>query len=587
MTSEASPSRPAGLTRTLLRAGPLLAGTALLMAGNSLTSTLLGIRAGLEGFGTVATGLILSAYYAGFVAGSLLSPRGIHRVGHVRVFSGLASLASASVLIHVVTPSVVSWFLLRAISGLCLAGLFVVVETWMNATTSNTNRGGLLAAYMTVISASMAAGQVLLWLVDPGGYAAFILASVLVSLAVVPVSLTPIAAPEVPEPTPMSLAEVALTAPLAIVTSLCAGLVVGVVVGTMAVYATLTGLSAERTAALVGLPLLLSVAIHLPVGRLSDRMDRRRVIVALGVMGAVASTAALLVSSDSSALLGLVAIAGGVAYPLYSLSNAHLNDYLSSGAVAEAGARIVLINAVGAAVGPLLVAAAMTAAGPGAFFVVVLAAYLVTATYGAWRITRRAPAPEDERSSFVALPHGASTSVATLGPDAAAAMHPVREGGLDSGEVIIGWVDQGQGPAVVTLEPVSVEDADEDRLWWEELAVELVAAGFRVIRIPDGPAGVAVVDDVLAATGISRATVVAAPGLDVADLAAVVAGHPDRITHVMDLGGGDAPTEIPGVSWMTTVTDLSAAAVADQLIDLPRSTFDPYLGAGEEARIEA
>ncbi len=430
----AGPGGPGGgldpaLRRALVRTGPLLAGVALLMAGNGMTSTLLGVRAGLEGFSPTVTGLVLSSYYAGFVAGSLVTPRGIHRVGHVRIFAGLASLASAAVLVHAVTPSALTWAALRATTGLCLAGLFVVTETWMNAAATNATRGGLLAAYMTVLSGAMAAGQVLLWLADPGGFRAFVLASVLVSLAVVPVSLTPVATPEVPELEPMSLGRVTAAAPLAVVGAVASGFVVAAVVATTAVYATLTGLGVNRTALLVAAPLALAVGVHLPVGRSSDRVDRRRVIVALGLAGGASAVAAGLVGPGSYAtLVGLVAAAGGLAFPLYALSNAHLNDYLPAGSVAAAGARVVLLNGAGAIAGPVAAAVAMEVVGPGALFALVAVAYGFTAGFAIWRIGRRAPAGEDERSTYVAFPTGASTAVARLEPAAPGRGGAPREG---------------------------------------------------------------------------------------------------------------------------------------------------------------
>lgn len=518
------------------------------MLGNSLTSTLLGLRAGLEGFDTVATGVVLSAYYAGFIAGSLLSPRGIQRVGHVRVFSGLASLASATVLVHAVSASVPSWFVLRAVSGLCIAGLFVVVETWMNATTTNANRGGLLAAYMTVISASMAGGQLLLLAVDPGGFVAFVLASVLVSLAVVPVSLTPVAAPALTEPTPLSLRAVVATAPLAVLTSAMAGLVASAVVGTLAVYATLSGISANRTATLLAGALVFAVGIHMPVGRWSDRVDRRQVIVALGGLGAAAAVGGALLSAGSPALALVVAVAGGVAFPLYSLANAHLNDYLSSGAVAEGGARIVLVNGMGAVAGPVAVSVAMSVGGPGGLFVVVAGAYLVTAAYGIWRITRRAPATEDQRWRFVAFPQGTATTVATLEPDAAPGLFPVLDGELDTGEVVISWTDQGNVGAVVILEGEGWRSGDGDGAAeagpWDRLAEELAATGLRVVRIP--PEG-DLDPSALAALARDReivGAVVVAPSVLAGLAGRFAAEYPELVASVVEPADGQTPVAV-------------------------------------------
>jgi MFS family permease len=182
VTAITHPNR-SGTKVALRNAAPLLVGVALLMAGNGLSSTLLGIRGGLVGFSPTVIGVILSGYYVGFVLGSVVTPATIARVGHVRVFAGLASLGSGALLIHLVTPDAPTWFMMRAISGLCIAGLFIVSETWLNGAATNETRGTLLATYMVVVGASVFSGQMLYAASDPAGVGALVLASVLVSMA--------------------------------------------------------------------------------------------------------------------------------------------------------------------------------------------------------------------------------------------------------------------------------------------------------------------------------------------------------------------------------------------------------------------
>lgn len=545
---------PRGLLPTLGEALPLLIATALLMLGNGLTGTLIGIRAGLEGFGPAVTGVVLSAYYAGFIAGSALSPSTIWRVGHIRAFAGLASLASAAVLIHVVRPDPITWALLRAVSGLCLSGLFVVIETWLNGASSNATRGRLLSAYMVVLTAGIGSAQLLLTVVDPAGFGAFVLASVLVSLAVVPVSLTSVSAPSVPDPIPLSLRELHATAPLAMAGAVAAGFIGGAVVGAGAVYASAAGLSPEGTAVLIAGSLAAALVIQLPLGRASDRGDRRWVIAGVAAAGSLAALAAAGIDAARfPLLLACTSIAGGLSYPLYSLSNAHLNDYLPGGAVAAAGARMVLVNGAGAIAGPVVSTSAVGVGGAGGFFVTVAACYAGTAIYALYRLGVRRPPPEGERSAFVAMAPGTATTVATLAPHAPAELYPVLAGEIDTG-VRLRWWERGEGPAVVI-----VHDAGASSDSWEGVALGLAATGYRVLAWDlrghgdSGPAPSYVLSEhvhdlstVLRHRGIARTHLVG-HGAGGGIAAAFAAGRPEAVRSVVLVSTGDTVPRRPAV----------------------------------------
>lgn len=462
-----------GLRGALRDAAPLLVGVGLLMAGNGLTGTLLGVRAGLEGFGPAMTGVVLAGYYAGFLAGSLVAPSTIARVGHVRVFAGLASLASAAVLVHVVQPEPVTWFVLRALSGTCISALYVVTETWLNGAATNSTRGGLLAGYMVVVSAGLLGGQLLFSLADPGGFAAFVLASVLVSMAVVPVSLARVDPPPVPDPTPMSLRELVRVAPLAPVAAALAGFTAAAMVGAGAIYAVQAGLGRGATAALIGASLAGGLALQVPVGRWSDRTDRRLVIIATGTVGAALAVAAALAGPGKLALVvALATVAGGVSYPLYSLSSAHLNDYLEEGHVVSAGARMVLVNGLGAVGGPIVGAAAIEIGGPGSLFVVVGAGHAMVALYAAWRLTRRAAVPEAERASYSAVPL-TGTTVGMLAEGTADEIYPTTEGEIDLAGRTLPYRERGAGTPLLVL-----GDAPDG---WDALLAALATDGLRAI----------------------------------------------------------------------------------------------------------
>lgn len=522
--------------RTLRDAVPLLAAVGLLMAGNGLTGTLLGVRAGIEGFGATVTGGVLAGYYLGFLGGSLLTPSTISRVGHVRVFAGLASLASAAVLIHVVRPEPFSWFLLRAVSGLCISGLYVVTETWLNGAATNTTRGSLLAAYMVVVTGGLGVGQLLFSVADPGGFAAFVLASVLVSLAVVPVSLATVRPPEVPEPQRLTLRELVAIAPLGPVGASLSGFTGAAMVGAGAIYATEAGLGRAGTSLLIASALVGGLVLQAPLGRWSDATDRRLVIVATGVLGAVAAVAAALIGPDHRLpLVAATLVAGGVAFPLYSLSSAHLNDWLESGRVVAAGAKMVLVNGAGAVAGPIVAAAAIDGAGPGALFVVMAAGYVAVAIYAAWRITRRAAPPEEERATYVPLPAAAAPTIATLQEGVGDELYPVEDGVVEVDGRRIGYREQGTEQPVVL-----VHDPSDTTSVWDGVLPALAADGVRAIA-PEISGPELAIEDLLALLRHLELPEVVFVGVGAgADIVArFTEEHPDRVHTVVAV---DHPT---------------------------------------------
>ena len=514
------------LRRSLLDAAPLLVAVALLMAGNGLTGTLLGVRAGLEGFGPAVTGIVLAGYYLGFLAGSLLTPATIRRVGHVRVFAGLASLASAVVLIHVVRPDPHPWFLLRALSGLCISGLYVVAETWLNGAVTNASRGMVLASYMVAVTGGLAIGQLFFSVADAAGFAAFVLASVLVSLAVVPVSLATVRAPQVAEPRLLRLREVLAAAPLGPVAAALSGFSGAAMLGAGTVYAVEAGLGRGGTATLLTASVVGGLVLQVPLGRWSDRTDRRRVVVAVGLLGALAAVGAALVGPDHPAALApLTAVAGGMAFPLYSLSVAHLNDYLETESVVGAGARMIMVNGVGAVAGPIVGAAAVAGFGPGALFVVIATAHALVACFALWRMTRRAAVTEDERAHYVALPATAGPTIAMLQEGAAEELYPEQVGTVDVDGLTLRYRERGSGPPVILLP----ERGPGATPWFDTLTA-LAGDGVRAIA-PDA----GTVDAVLALLRDLELPEAAFVGFDGGHrtLQVLAGEHPDRVRAVV------------------------------------------------------
>jgi MFS family permease len=404
-------------SHALKAAWALLSGLALLMVGTGLQGSLLGLRASLEGFSTTTIGVVMSSYYFGFVVGSLRAPAIVARVGHIRAFAALASIASSAVLVHAVFVLPVGWIVLRVISGFCMAGLYVIAESWLNDAATNETRGSLLSIYMVVISGGISLGQILLNAADPAGTALFVITSVLVSLALVPTALSAGSSPRLVQPEPVSTRDLLRAAPLGVIGVGLAGVSAGALYGVGVVYAQLSGLSIASTSVLMFLAILLGTLLQWPIGAISDRFDRRKVIAATA---AVAAGAALTGTTGPTGitLLFVFSLAGGLSLTMYALFNAHVNDWLEPAHMVGAGSRLLLINGIGAMSGPVVASLAMTIIGPPGFFWMIVIANATAVIYALWRLTRRAPVPADQQSTFVAVPaRGTSTLVSVLNPE--------------------------------------------------------------------------------------------------------------------------------------------------------------------------
>jgi MFS family permease len=384
----------------------LLLGMALLMIGNGLQGTLLGVRASLESFATSTTGILMSGYYVGFLAGSALAPRLVARVGHVRVFGALASLASVAILVHALFVGPATWLAMRLMSGFAYAGLYVVAESWLNEEATNATRGRLLSVYMVVSLGGVALGQVLLNLADPRGPDLFVLVSVLVSLGLVPMLLSASRTPAFEAPSAVGLRELYDVSPTGVVGMFITMIAQGAFFGMGAVYASEVGLSVGEISLFMGLALVGGVLLQWPIGRLSDAFDRRQVIVAASLLAAFLAFAAALLGDEVPRLplFVLVSLFGGVLLPMYSLCIAYTNDYLRPDQMVDASGTLVLVGGLGACFGPISAGLAMAAFGPAAFF---WWQGLTSAGIGAfalYRMTRRPALPLTEQGAYVATP---------------------------------------------------------------------------------------------------------------------------------------------------------------------------------------
>jgi MFS family permease len=373
----------------------LLLGMLLLMLGNGLQGTLLGVRGALEGMSASTLSFVMSGYFAGLLVGARVAPGLIRRVGHVRVFAALASLISAAFILYAAIPHPVAWAAMRFLVGFCFCGVYVVAESWLNAKADNRTRGQAMSAYMLVQLGGMVLAQGLLVTADPGGYTLFVVISVLVSVAVAPILLSASPAPVYETVKPMTLRELYVASPLGAVSAFLLGGMFSAIFGMSSVYGAEAGLSVEEIAAFVTAIYLGGFLFQYPIGWFSDRMDRRRLIVVICVMGAAAAVMAIFAPSFWALLL-LAGIMGGVMNPMYSLVIAHTNDFLETDQMAAASGGLVFLNGAGAVGGPVVVGLLMERFGAAAYFVYLAALLGAIVAYGLYRMTRRAaPSAED------------------------------------------------------------------------------------------------------------------------------------------------------------------------------------------------
>ena len=404
-------TRGGGAVRTLL------VGMALLMIGNGLQGTLLGVRAEIEGFGFAVGGAVMAGYFVGFLFGTAVAERFLGAVGHIRVFAALASVASSAAILHVVWINPATWALLRLVFGLCVAGLYVVVESWLNDMATNANRGRILGGYMVVMMGGLGTGQLLLAGGDPASFELFVLVSVLVSLALVPVTLSATSAPALAVPEALSLRHLVATIPTGAVTAFWAGAAHGTLLGLAALYGKSEGLSDARVALFTAAAPLGCVVFQWPIGLISDRVSRRGVIGVTAVVAALAAAGSLLTEAGSPLSLALMFLFGGFTFPLHSLAVAITADRVAPAQITAATATLVRLTGVAAAICPAVAGAIMSATGPSAFFVVLAAVHGLIAVYVAFRIVARPTIPVAEQSDYIALPARGTAVTANLHPD--------------------------------------------------------------------------------------------------------------------------------------------------------------------------
>jgi MFS family permease len=374
----------------------LLLGMLLLMVGNGLQGSLLGVRGAEAGFSALALSIVMSAYFAGFLFASRMVPGMIRRVGHVRVFAALGSFVSAVLILFPAFKDPIAWTLGRMVIGFCFCGVYVTAESWLNNASTNETRGQTLSAYMMVQMLGIIAAQALLVVPDVSGFLLFVIPSVLVSISFAPILLSITPTPAFESTKPMSLKELYTVSPLGMVGMFLLGGVFSAQFGMAAVYGTEAGMSLGQISIFVSAFYLGATVLQFPLGWISDRMDRRRLIFLVAGTGGAAALVAAAMGDLFPALLVTAFVVGGCSNPLYSLLIAYTNDFLEPDDMASASGGLLFINGLGAIAGPLLIGWAMEWVGSHGFFLLIAIWLLAMAGYAAWRMTQRAaPAVED------------------------------------------------------------------------------------------------------------------------------------------------------------------------------------------------
>ncbi|WP_370172497.1 MULTISPECIES: MFS transporter [Hyphomonas] len=399
--------------RSISAIAALLFAAAILYAGNGLQSTLLSVRGDIEGFPTTVIGLLASAYYAGFILGCRLVPGMIQGVGHIRAFVALASIASSSALAHILFVEPIAWGGLRFITGFSFAGLTMVLESWINERATNENRGKILSVYRIVDLGAVTIGNGLLAIAPPEGFQLFVLVSILISIALVPVALTRSSSPAPLETAKLDIVQLYKVSPVGAIGAAATGLANAAFWGMAPVYVQELGYGAAAIAAFMSTAIIGAGLFQFPTGWLSDKMDRRMVIFASSLLGAGASALlATFAGLSENAMLGFSFLFGAFIIPVFGICAAHANDHAAVGKAVATSGGLLLLYGVGSVVGALVGALVMSAFEPAALFWYIAGVYLVLAVFTLLRIgIKRRPRIVGKKSRYIPMAKSPLTRV--------------------------------------------------------------------------------------------------------------------------------------------------------------------------------
>ena len=418
------------MQREVTRSWALFLGIGIIMIAHGLQMQVMGIRSVNENFNLITTGIFMSGYFVGYFIGSQTTPKLVQKVGHIRVFAAFASLASLSALLAAVYVNPLLWTFSRFITGISLVSCYIVAESWLNDRATNKNRGQLLSAYMIILFGGLALGMLLLNVSNPNSYEPFILVSVLLSLALVPILLTKRSAPKFKKIGTISIKELYKISPLGTISSFCTGLIHSAFFSLIAVYATTSNFTLFETSILLFMATIAGVIFQGPIGYFSDKYERRKVIVITTALGAMFAFISIIFGGESLQNMYLsvrlsfskivffisVGIYAGLALPLFSLNLAHTNDYVTKDKFVAAGGGIQLIFGIGAIIGPILCSFFMDIFNINGFFIFLIVSHIIIAIFGIYRMRVR-DSVENPDSTFTPVPATITPAGLELDPD--------------------------------------------------------------------------------------------------------------------------------------------------------------------------
>ena len=417
----------------------LFTGFTIIIISHGFFGNLLGIRAVLEDFNYIAIGAMMSGYFSGFFIGAFLIPKLVSKVGHIRVFAAFASMASLSSLVHVVFVDPLIWTLARFLTGFSMIGIFVIVESWLNDRANNKTRGKVLSLYMFITFAGLALGNLLLNVSNPKNYEPFILISLLLSVALVPILLTKRKPPKFKKTSSIKIKELFKISPFGSFSMICTGFIFAPIFYLLSVYAIKMKLSIFETSLLLLGTMLAGALFQWPIGSLSDKYDRRVIIIGSSLAASIFAILAIIVSGTGASLPNLfmettvsfnyfsttmdktklflfIILLSGTTLPLFSLNLALVNDQISKEKFVAAGGGLNIIFGIGAIAGPIMCSAMMDLLGPNGLFVHLLIFYIAIIIFGFYRLSQR-QYEENPDSSFTPLPTNITPLGIELDPD--------------------------------------------------------------------------------------------------------------------------------------------------------------------------
>ena len=404
--------------RIISKTWALFFGYAIICLGHGLQGTLIGVRAIIEDFSYIATGIIITGYYVGYLTGSILIPFFLKRVGHIRVFAALASLASIAILLHSIFINPIVWSFIRILTGVSIAGIFVIMESWLNEKSTNETRGSFLSIYMVVTFSFLGIGNFLLNLSNPENFDLFVLVSILLSFALIPILLTSSNPPEFENTKRLTFKQLYQISPLGFVGAILIGLAHSTVFGLGAVYAKTKGLDNFQVSLFLVIVTIFGAVFQWPIGFISDKFDRRIVLIILTLLAAPICILIIGSSYISPIILFIfLALYSGMSLPLYSLTIANTNDYLKPDEIVAASAAIAVLVGLGSIFGPIITSYFMTIFGPNGFFIFLFIVHLVLGLFGIYRMAIRIK-PSDIKSQYVPLPRTITPTGMELNPKA-------------------------------------------------------------------------------------------------------------------------------------------------------------------------